>query len=299
MCTLPGMKRLVGASIVAVGSVCALVGVASAAAPGASSIPAGNPQHFISYDVTPRTPVETIDSFHYTVAVDTPLASDYVYYAQYQLFEKGGAGYYSGIQPHPDGTAGVRFSLFGAGGVALSPECRSGADGGNGVTCAIDVPYSRGTAYSFDITKAGSSSTATTWSGTITNDSTGVVTKMGSWSTPAAFGGLKSTTIGFIEKFSGIKTCADIPDVSVKYSKVSFGNDNPSSGAKIWPSSNGGSGIYTCLGVTPAKSASTVGQFNIASGDSTVSPVSPTTPVSPEPDPSTSILDQLGEIFGS
>ena len=241
-----------------------IVGVASAAAPGASSIPAGNPQHFISYDVTPRTPVETIDSFHYTVAVETP-----------------------------NGTAGVRFSLFGAGGVPLSSECRSGADGGNGVTCAIDVPYSRGTAYSFDITKSGSSSTATTWSGTITNDSTGVVTKMGSWSTPAAFGGLKSTTIGFIEKFSGIRTCGDIPDVSVKYSNVSFGNDNPSSGAKIWPSSNGGSGIYTCLGVTTAKSVSTVGQFNIASGDSTVSPVSP------EPDPSTSILNQLGDIFGS
>lgn len=292
MCTFPGMKRLVGASIVAVGSVCALVGVASAAAPGASSIPAGNPQHFISYDVTPRTPVATIDSFHYTVAVDTPLSSDYVYYAQYQTFEKGG-GYYSGIQPHPNGTAGVRFSLFGAGGVPLSSEWRSGADGGNGVTCAIDVPYSRGTAYSFDVMKSGSSATATTWSGTITNDSTGVVTKMGSWSTPAAFGGLKSTTIGFIEKFSGIKTCGDIPDVSVKYSNVSFGNDTPSSGAKIWPSSNGGSGIYTCLGVTPAKSVSTVGQFNIASGDSTVSPVSP------EPDPSTSILNQLGDIFGS
>ncbi|MCE4265694.1 hypothetical protein [Rhodococcus globerulus] len=56
---------------------------------------------------------------------------------------------------------------------------------------------------------------------------------MGSWFTPAASGGLKSTTIGFIEKISGIKTCGDIPDVSVKYSNVSFGNDNPSSGAKI------------------------------------------------------------------
>ena len=174
-----------------------------------------------------------------------------------------------------NGTADVRFSLFGAGGVPLSSEWRSGADGGNGVTCAIDVPVFARNGISFDFMKSGSSATIT-WSGTITNDSTGVVTKMGSWSTPAAFGGLKSTTIGFLEKFSGIKTCGDIPDVSVKYSKVSFGNDNPSSGAKIWPSSNGGSGIYTCLGVTPAKSVSTVGTCcNIASGDVRSAPVSP------------------------
>ncbi|WP_052663687.1 DUF3472 domain-containing protein [Psychromicrobium lacuslunae] len=224
------------------------IGAAHAAGdPGAIS--ASGPQHFItkSYSI----PAANQD-FSYTVKVNTALATDNIYYAQYNYAEADDGGYYSGIQPHPDGTVNVRFSFFGAGATPIGSNCDSGADGDSGVTCALDgLAYRVGTKYTITSHRQ-SDANGVTYTGTITNLSTGVKTTIGAWRLPANYGGFSDQMTAFIERFWGISSCADIPAVSVDYSNITVGGTAVSISPvnKVAGFVPGSNGIYRCNDVS-------------------------------------------------
>lgn len=242
-----------------------LISPLSASASGeAGSISATNPQHFIS---STATLPETNQDYTYSIKVNTPLSTDNIYYGQYN-YAQGDGGYYSGVQPHANGTINVRFSFFGTGATAMHSNCDSGADGGSGVTCALDgLDYSVRTTYTINSHRT-SDSNGTTYTGTITNETTGVKKTIGAWRLPADYPGFGDQMTEFIEKFSGISTCADIPAVSVDYTNfgvngtaVSFSPVNKKAGYKP-----GSDGIYRCADVSSYQlTSSGTGSYSVRS----------------------------------
>ncbi|MFJ9690793.1 DUF3472 domain-containing protein [Kitasatospora sp. NPDC101183] len=256
----PRHVRLAAATALAAAFTLTLtLGTAQAAGPG--SIPASPPQHFIDFNYTVP---EDFNTYTYTVEVDTPLATDSIYYAHY-VWGKNNNGYYSGIQPHPNGKAGVRFSYFGSNATPDNPNCHGDADGGAGVTCAIDdLDYAAGRKYTIT-TRKSESADAVTYTGTIKDLTSGKERTIGSWRLPQDFAGFSPNANAFIEKFSGISTCADIPPVNVSYTGVTANGSPVNFHAGTHPATDvPGDGIYTCSGVsqytvtTPAPGSYTV-----------------------------------------
>jgi hypothetical protein len=212
-----------------------------------SSIEVSVPQHFVnfSYDVPKR-----LSSFAYTIRVTTRLAVDSVFYGQY-AYGPGGTGYYSGLQPHPDGTAGVRFSFFGRGATPLGRACTSGADSGSGVTCAPkNISYAPGRAYTFTTSRA-TDGAGVVYTGKVEDDATGLVSTIGAWRLRSTYPGFEGTVNAFIEKYDGIETCADIPAVKVAYAGVEVnGRLIAFSRDSTHASPVAHRGIYTCSGVS-------------------------------------------------
>ncbi|MEV6935815.1 hypothetical protein AB0N19_15455, partial [Streptomyces sp. NPDC051132] len=137
--------------------------------------------------------------------------------------KKNGEGFYSGIQPHPNGKAGVRFSFFGAGATPLRSNCHKGADDEDGVTCGIvDLTYAAGRKYTITARKTTTAS-GPVCTGTIKDLTTGKARTIGAWRLSKYFAGFTNSANAFIEKFDGIRTCADIPAVAVSYTGVMCG----------------------------------------------------------------------------
>ncbi|RDI42877.1 DUF3472 domain-containing protein [Nocardia mexicana] len=234
--------KVVGAAAL-LGSALVSLPVAAHAADGPASIPASPPQHFIntSHDVP-----GDFGEYRYTVQVDTDVQTDNIYYAHY-LYGPDGTGFYSGIQPHTTGKAGVRFSYFGPGATPLHDNCKSGADSGKGVTCAIDdLEYAKGRKYTI-AAKRSKDAEGISYTGTITDESTGNTRTIGAWRLPSSFTKFNDSANAFIERFKGIESCGDIPAVQVSYSNVTadgkpiaFEPESHTAGNKP------GSGIYTC-----------------------------------------------------
>jgi hypothetical protein len=212
-----------------------------------SSIEVSGPQHFVnfSYGVPKR-----LRTFGYTMRVTTGLAVDSVFYAQY-AYGPGGTGYYSGLQPHPDGTAGVRFSFFGRGATPLGRACTNGADSGSGVTCAPkNIPYARGRAYTFTTSRT-TDGAGVVYTGKVKDEATGLVSTIGAWRLRSTYPGFEGTVNAFIEKYDGIETCADIPAVKVAYAGVEVnGRLIAFSRDSTHASPVAHRGIYTCSGVS-------------------------------------------------
>ncbi|GAA2231969.1 DUF3472 domain-containing protein [Streptomyces nogalater] len=241
---LPRRARLT--AIVAAAAVLALSPtMARADDPG--SIPAENPQHFINFDFAVPGNFST---YTYTVRVGTRLATDSIYYAHF-VYAKNGGGFYSGIQPHPNGKAGVRFSFFGAGATPLRSNCHQGADDEDGVTCGIDdLKYVVGRKYTIT-TKKTNSTSGPVYTGTIKDVATGKLRTIGAWRLPRNFAGFKNSANAFIEKFDGIRTCADIPAVTVSYTGVKADGRPLSFRAyRHKATKEPGEDIYTCINVS-------------------------------------------------
>ena len=230
------------------------------------------PQHFISYDSSSTG--AAVESLEYTVQVNTAPDVDNVYYFLQQWFKppqnqsgsQAGAQdevYYSGIQPHVDGTVGFRFSNFVAGSVPKNNLCRTGADGAaSGVTCALDkVPYTPGGKYTIKIQKTEVDKTTATYKGTVTDRTTGINYTIGEWSVPlATTGPLNSYFSGFIERYGIPKgsNCGIIPLVNVEYSDILYNGTRKTTKINlrhIKPVLDG-SNIHTCTGVPHSTSAS-------------------------------------------
>ncbi|MEU7561029.1 DUF3472 domain-containing protein [Streptomyces eurythermus] len=240
-------RRVRPAVIAAAAAVLALSpGTARADDPG--SIPADNPQHFINFDFAVPG---NFGTYTYTVKVGTPLATNYIYYAHYMYAKKNGEGFYSGIQPHPNGKAGVRFSFFGAGATPLRSNCHKGADDEDGVTCGIDdLTYVTGRKYTITARKTNTRS-GPVYTGTIKDLATGKVRTIGAWRLPKTFSGFKNSANAFIEKFDGIRTCADIPAVTVSYTGVKAdGHPLKFRAYRHKATKEPGEDIYTCANMS-------------------------------------------------
>ncbi|KAL1856768.1 hypothetical protein Plec18170_003740 [Paecilomyces lecythidis] len=156
------------------------------------------------------------------------------YFAQQYSFGPNGIGY-TGLQPRPDseGQSIIHavFSSFISGSTTDDSNCSPGADGGDGVSCAVDVPTSYADNYVLSVVKAGD----TTWNGTLIDTTTGVSTHIGSYNLPAGTANIQSSQLGFVEYFpwnsEAPHSCASLPYTAVTFGTPYTQTDSAGSGA--------------------------------------------------------------------
>lgn len=161
----------------------------------------------------------------YPITIETEYNEKRFYYAEQGYFQhrtKDEELYYTGIQPQGDGTARVLFSLFGGNGARIldTKNCQEGADNlpKGGVTCAnVIIPFAAGVTYNFTVSLIQHTDKENSWKGVVEDTSTGKVTQIGSWATPASLGYFTNETIGFVEDYSDITSCAEVPATTVVF----------------------------------------------------------------------------------
>lgn len=125
-----------------------------------------------------------------------------LYFAQQYGFVGADSVGYTGLQPRPDGPSGsvvhAVFSSFIAGTTSTDTEyCSDGADGGAGVSCAVEItaPYS----HTYNLVVENTH--GTTWTGTLVDAVLGNSTHIGTYTLPAGTGGIQSSQVGFLEYY--------------------------------------------------------------------------------------------------
>ncbi|MGW7792374.1 MULTISPECIES: DUF3472 domain-containing protein [Streptomyces] len=139
-----------------------------------------------------------------------------------------------------------------------------GADGEAGVTCGIDdLTYAVGRKYTLT-TRKTTGAAGVSYTGTVKDLSTGRVRTIGAWRVPQDHT-FRNRANAFIEKYDGIRTCADIPGVKVSYTRAEADGDPLSFPAYTRKATNEpGEDLYTCENVstysvtTPAPGSYTV-----------------------------------------
>lgn len=147
--------------------------------------------------------------------------SGYYYAMQFNFVNVSDVGY-TGIQPRPNNAAGKSvvhgvFSSFAAGTTTTDPLCHTGADGGPGVSCAVEIATTTGYAHTYNFVVANTG--GTTWAGTMVDAVTGVRTHVGSWTLPAGAGGIQNNQLGFVEYYpwndGQSHACSTLPKTQV------------------------------------------------------------------------------------
>ena len=123
-----------------------------------------------------------------------------------------------GLQPKSNGQASAIFSFFGKGARVIdNTHCSDGADGGDGVSCAATVPFEFGIEYHLTAKLIKEDAHENVWAGEISTVGKNDRKKIGSWATPKSMEYLSGHSIGFIEDYTGIKSCADIPATMARF----------------------------------------------------------------------------------
>lgn len=179
----------------------------------AASVGGGNALVAWSIDGVPEDGLTNI-TFPVTVNPATAHKAG-IYFAQQYSFADGMG--YTGLQPREDQNGSerlsARFSTFTAGATTSDPLCHEGADGGPGVTCAVDFDAVYGHRYDIKVAQTGT----TTWAGTATDTVTGDAVHLGEWTLPAGSGRLQGSQVGFVEYYAGIPSCAEMPRSDVVF----------------------------------------------------------------------------------
>lgn len=191
---------------------CAAVGAAAGLlmlTPHTASADVGGGNVSIGWSI-PDAPSEGMSNITFPITVNPGTAhKEGIYFAQQYDFEN--AMGYTGLQPRPDngGTErlSARFSTFTAGATTSDPLCHEGADGGPGVTCAVDFDGEYGHRYDIKVERTGTD----TWTGTAKDTVTGKATHLGTYSLPSGSGNLQGSQGGFVEYYLGIPSCAEMP----------------------------------------------------------------------------------------
>lgn len=128
-------------------------------------------------------------------------ASGYYFAQQFKFQGIANVGY-MGIQPREDDASGnsvvhAAFSSFQNGTTTTHPNCSNGADGGAGVSCAVDINGPYDVTYNLVV----ENTSGTTWQGRLVNSASGSSTVIGVWTLPAGAGGIQSSQVGFVEYY--------------------------------------------------------------------------------------------------
>ncbi|MFD7923374.1 DUF3472 domain-containing protein [Streptomyces sp. NPDC059740] len=140
------------------------------------------------------------------LAVESAPDASGIYFAFYTTLESGTRPY-AGLQPKPAGSDGrsrlqAIFSSFNAEATTTDDHCSPGADGGAGVSCAVQFPYTKGTTYDLVLKRASVSGATQLMTGDVVNGSTGAtVAHIGSFSLPSGSGRFRASDGGFIEPY--------------------------------------------------------------------------------------------------
>ncbi|MCM2416813.1 ricin-type beta-trefoil lectin domain protein [Streptomyces sp. RKAG293] len=199
---------------------CAVVaaGVGMAvAAPLSASASVGGGNVSTSWSI-PDVPSAGMTNLTFPMTVNAPTDHHYgIYMAeQYNFTNQRDVGY-TGLQPQPNngGTEQLRavFSNFITGSSTNDPNCHSGADGGDGVSCGVVFNAVYGHQYNIKVAQTGTD----TWSGTVTDGVTGTATHIGTYILPTGSGKLRGSQGGFLEYYAGVPSCATMPRADVVY----------------------------------------------------------------------------------
>ncbi|WP_218108494.1 RICIN domain-containing protein, partial [Actinacidiphila rubida] len=182
--------------------------VLAAPHPAGASVGGGNVS--ISWSI-PNTPASGLTTLTFPLTVNPATAhQDGIYFAQQFSFQKNVAGY-TGLQPRANSGGHERlhgvFSVFGDGTTTSDPHCSAGADGGSGVSCAVEFDGVYGHQYALNVARTGTD----TWSGSATDTVTGTSVHIGTYTVPAGSGNLQGSQGGFVEYYLGIPSCATMP----------------------------------------------------------------------------------------
>ncbi|RMJ25597.1 hypothetical protein PHISP_03518 [Aspergillus sp. HF37] len=139
------------------------------------------------------------------------------YFAQQFRFKNLKDLGYTGLQPRENvnGSSIIHgvFSSFVAGTTSDDKNCHQGADGGPGLSCAVEFPAPYDHPYNIYV----KNTQGTTWTGTIIDRLNGNMTHIGSFTLPSHAGGIEDGSLGFIEDYAG-HDCAKLP-----YTNISIG----------------------------------------------------------------------------
>ncbi|ODV80023.1 uncharacterized protein CANTADRAFT_25777 [Suhomyces tanzawaensis NRRL Y-17324] len=127
------------------------------------------------------------------------------YYGTQFYFEGTNDVGYSGPQPRVEGTTNhLTFSVFGHGPFSHHPNCGSGADGGPGVSCAVDFPWEYGKNYTTEVARTAHNDTdgSNRWTGTLIDDETGDRVVIGEYWTPKNYSLLTTGGVTFSELYT-------------------------------------------------------------------------------------------------
>lgn len=159
---------------------------------------------------------------------NAPHVSGFYFAQQFNFGDQSDVGY-TGLQPREDSGSNpiihAVFSSFIKGTTSSDSNCSDGADGGAGVSCAVDVDASYADGYLLKIENAG----GTTWTGTLVDAVSGTETHIGSYTLPAGSGGIQGSQVGFVEYYpwnsAASHSCSALPRT-----EVTFGNPTTSGG---------------------------------------------------------------------
>ncbi|PLN76998.1 hypothetical protein BDW42DRAFT_188323 [Aspergillus taichungensis] len=170
-----------------------------------------------------NVPEEGLKDITFPIAIPHVTHESGYYFAQQYNFVGVKDVGYTGLQPRPDEKNGTSimhgvFSSFVPGTTSDDPNCSDGADGGPGVSCAVEVPAS----YNYPYNLVIKNTEGTTWTGTMVNAVTKRAVHIGTYTLPAGSGGIAGGQLGFIEDYMGHtshgETCNEEP-----YTNVTFG----------------------------------------------------------------------------
>ncbi|ODV76604.1 uncharacterized protein CANTADRAFT_38144, partial [Suhomyces tanzawaensis NRRL Y-17324] len=125
------------------------------------------------------------------------------YYGTMFYFATQDAGYF-GPQPRKEGSINhLTYSVFGYGPTTDHPNCSKGADGGPGVSCAVDFPWEYGKNYTQIMERTAQNDDGSNrWTGTLIDDATGeTVVTIGEYWTPKNYSLLSSGGLTFNELY--------------------------------------------------------------------------------------------------
>ncbi|QKX57683.1 uncharacterized protein TRUGW13939_04801 [Talaromyces rugulosus] len=167
----------------------------------------------ISWNI-PDVPSEGLTDITFPINIaNAPHTAGYYFAQQFGFVGLADVGYI-GLQPRPDSDSGSTmhgvFSSFVSGATSTDDNCSNGADGGDGVSCAVDFLASYSDTWNLVVTSDGN-----TWSGAAVDSSSGVQQNIGTYTLPAGAGGIQSSQVGFVEYYpwngNSTFTCADLP----------------------------------------------------------------------------------------
>ncbi|CVL00448.1 uncharacterized protein FMAN_09890 [Fusarium mangiferae] len=188
------------------------------------------------------------------------------YFAQQFSFKGMSDVGYTGLQPRPEknGKRVVHavFSSFQDGTTTQHKNCHAGADGGPGVSCAIDIFGSYSHLYHFTVRNIG----GTTWRGTLTDTATGKSNVIGEWKLPSSAGKIDNGQVGFVEYFNWNDGTTNHECKTQPFTQVFFGNPTSRTSGAI-----GGAitKIYEageCVGKLDLKATKTTKGYKIKAG---------------------------------
>lgn len=212
------------------GAVAAAVAGLLVAMPGPATAAVGGGNVSIGWSI-PGTPADGLRDITFPMTVNKATAhQDGIYFAQQFGFTNAADVGYTGLQPRANSGGSerlsARFSNFVAGSTTNDPLCHEGADGGPGVTCAVDFDAVYGHRYDIKVERTGTD----TWTGTARDTVTGKETHLGTYTLPAGSGNLRGSQGGFVEYYAGIPSCAEMPRSDVVFGGPTSGDAGGLSG---------------------------------------------------------------------